>query len=164
MRRFVPLANGIPRHDAIARVLSRLDPDAMQCCFLSWMQAVATATAGDVVAIDGKTLRRSFDRASRKSALHMVRAWSCANGMVLGQQRTERTETKSNEIKAIPALLELLDVRHCIVTIDAMGCQKAIAERIRAGKGEYVLAVKGSPRAWRRTRFSGTLAHLLLNP
>jgi predicted transposase YbfD/YdcC len=141
LRRFIPLANGVPRHDTIARVMSRLEPEALQRCFLSWVQAVAQVTAGDVVAIDGKTLRRSFDRASRKQALHMVSAWSCANGLVLGQQRTEE---KSNEIKAIPALLELLSVRGCIVTIDAMGCQKAIAEQIRKQKGDYVLAVKGN--------------------
>lgn len=141
LRRFVPLANGVPRHDTVARVMSRLNPDALQRCFLGWVQAVAQQTAGDVVAIDGKTLRRSFDRASRKQALHMVSAWSCANGLVLGQQRTEE---KSNEIKAIPALLELLSVRGCIVTIDAMGCQKAIAEQIRKQRGDYVLAVKGN--------------------
>lgn len=139
LRRFVPLANGIPRHDTIARVMSRLDPEALQRCFIGWMQAVAQVTTGEVVAIDGKTLRRSFDTATRKSALHMVSAWGCANGVVLGQLRTSE---KSNEITAIPALLNLLDVRGCIVTIDAMGCQRAIAEQIRSKRGHYVLAVK----------------------
>ena len=119
--------------------MSRLDPEALQRCFIGWMQAVVQATAGDVVAIDGKTLRRSFDTATRKRALHMVSAWGCANGVVLGQVRTSE---KSNEITAIPALLELLDVRGCIVTIDAMGCQRVIAEQIRAKRGHYVLAVK----------------------
>ena len=144
LRRYVPLANGIPRHDTIARVMSRLDPEALQRCFIGWMQAVVQATTGEVVAIDGKTLRRSFDSATRKAALHMVSAWGCANGVVLGQVRTAE---KSNEITAIPALLELLDVRGCIVTIDAMGCQRDIAAQIRRQRGHYVLAVKANQGA-----------------
>ena len=144
LRRYVPFTNGIPRHDTIARVMSRLDPEALQRSFIGWMQAVVQVTAGEVIAIDGKTLRRSFDTATRKAALHMVSAWGCANGVVLGQLRTSE---KSNEITAIPSLLELLDVRGCIVTIDAMGCQRAIAEQIRAKRGHYVLAVKENQRA-----------------
>ena len=124
--------------------MSRLDPEALQRSFIGWMQAVVQVTAGEVIAIDGKTLRRSFDTATRKAALHMVSAWGCANGVVLGQLRTSE---KSNEITAIPSLLELLDVRGCIVTIDAMGCQRAIAEQIRAKRGHYVLAVKENQRA-----------------
>ena len=152
LQRYVPLANGIPRHDTVARVMSRLDPDAVQRCFIGWMQAVVAATTGQVVAIDGKTLRRSFDRATRKSALHMVCAWGCANGVVLGQVRTAE---KSNEITAIPGLLDLLDIRGCIVTIDAMGCQKAMVEKIREKRGHYVLAVKEIRASY--SKISGTI-------
>jgi len=144
LRQFVPFANGIPRHDTVARVLSRLNPEALQSCFIEWMQAVAQVTAGAVVAIDGKTLRRSFDTASRQSALHMVSAWASGNGVVLGQLRTA---AKSNEITAIPALLNLLHLRGCIVTIDAMGCQRDIAAAITAQKADYVLAVKANQSA-----------------
>jgi predicted transposase YbfD/YdcC len=118
LRKYVPLANGVPRHDTIARVVSRLNPEGLQKCFLGWMQAVVEATPGQVVAMDGKTLRRSFDRGSRKSALHLVSAWASRNGVVMGQVKTEE---KSNEITAIPALLELLELKGCIVTLDAMG-------------------------------------------
>ena len=100
------------------------------------MEEVSALTHGEVIGVDGKTLRRSHDR---KAPLHMVSAFACSNGVVLGQ---ERTEEKSNEITAIPALLALLALKGCIVTIDAMGCQKAIAKQIRQGKGDYVLAVK----------------------
>jgi hypothetical protein len=103
--------------------------------------SVVTATAGDVVAIDGKTLRRSHDNASGKSAIHMVSAWSSANGLVLGQ---EKTAEKSNEITAIPELLNVLELKSCIVSIDAMGCQTAIAEPIVQHKADYVLALKGN--------------------
>ena len=139
LRKYVPLANGIPRHDTIARVISRLNPEGLQRCFLNWTQAVAEATPGQVVAMDGKTLRRSFDRASRKSALHLVSAWASRNGVVLGQVKTEE---KSNEITAIPALLALLELKGCIVTLDAMGCQREIAEKIVEKQADYVLAVK----------------------
>jgi predicted transposase YbfD/YdcC len=105
------------------------------------MQSVAQATNGDVVAIDGKTLRRSHDSASGKSAIHMVSAWSSANGVVLGQ---EKTAEKSNEITAIPELLDVLELKGCIVTIDAIGCQTAIAEQITKRKANYVLALKGN--------------------
>ena len=141
LRKYVALANGVPRHDTIARVVSRLNPEALQRCFLSWMQAVVGATEGQVVAIDGKTLRRSFDRASRQGALHLVSAWASHNGVVLGQLKTEE---KSNEITAIPTLLELLELKGCIVTLDAMGCQREIARTIRDKQADYVLAVKGN--------------------
>jgi predicted transposase YbfD/YdcC len=137
--RFLDLAHGIPSHDTFGRVFALVSPEALQTCFLCWIQAVAQVTAGQVVAIDGKTLRRSYDRRSAKAAIHMVSAWATHNRVVLGQLKTEE---KSNEITAIPELLNVLDVRECIVTIDAMGCQKAIAEQIVEQEGEYVLALK----------------------
>lgn len=132
-------ANGIPVDDTIARVMSVLNPKAFQTAFIGWMQDVTRLTDGEIVAVDGKTVRRSHDRKANKSALHMVSAFACSNGVVLGQ---ERTEEKSNEITAIPALLALLELKGCIVTIDAMGCQKAIAAQIIERKGGYVLALK----------------------
>jgi predicted transposase YbfD/YdcC len=141
LRKFLPYENGIPVDDTIARVMRKLDTKAFQSCFVSWMQSVVSATEGDVVAIDGKTLRRSHDNASGKSAIHMVSAWSSANGLVLGQ---EKTAEKSNEITAIPELLNVLELKGCIVSIDAMGCQTAIAEQIVKHKADYVLALKGN--------------------
>ena len=140
-RNFLKLPNGIPSHDTFGRVFAALDPEALSRCFAQWTAAVAKATCGKLIAIDGKTLRRSFDRASSKAAVHMVSAWTTENRMVLGQVATEE---KSNEITAIPRLLELLDVSGCIVTIDAMGCQKKIVKRIIDGGGEYVLSLKGN--------------------
>lgn len=139
--RFLSLPNGIPSHDTIRRLFIRLDPNALQQCFLSWIHAIREVTDGDVVAIDGKTLRRSADTATGKSALHMISAWGAANGMVLGQVKTA---DHSNEITAIPALLDLLKIKGAIVTIDAAGCQSEIAQRIREQKADYVLAVKGN--------------------
>jgi predicted transposase YbfD/YdcC len=139
LRRFVPLANGVPSHDTFGRVFARLDPLQLEQCFLQWMAALAEATEGRLVAIDGKTIRRSFDQATGKKAIHMVSAWCEANHLVLGQLATEE---KSNEITAIPRLLEMLDVRNAVVTIDAMGCQRAIAEKIIEQKGHYVLQLK----------------------
>ena len=139
LARFLDLAHGIPSHDTFGRVFALVSPEALQRCFLCWMQAVAQVTAGQVVAIDGKTLRRSYDRRSAKAALHMVSAWATHNRVVLGQLKTEE---KSNEITAIPELLKVLDVSGCIVTIDAMGCQKAIAEQMVEQEGAYVLALK----------------------
>ena len=137
-------SNGIPVDDTIARVMSMLSPKAFQTAFIAWMKDVTALTHGEVIAVDGKTLRRSHDRKARKAPLHMVSAFACSNGVVLGQ---ERSEAKSNEITAIPALLKLLALKGCIVTIDAMGCQKAIAKQIRQGKGDYVLAVKDNQRS-----------------
>lgn len=139
LRRFVPLLNGIPSHDTFGRVFARLHPLQLEKCFLQWMSALAEATAGRLIAIDGKTIRRSFDKAGGKAAIHMVSAWCEANHLVLGQVATEE---KSNEITAIPHLLEMIDVRHAVVTIDAMGCQKAIAQKIVEQKGHYVLQLK----------------------
>jgi predicted transposase YbfD/YdcC len=136
---FLDLPNGIPSHDTLGRVFAALAPDAFQRCFLSWMHAAVGASRGRLVAIDGKALRHSFDTARGKSAIHLVSAWASENHLLLGQRAVD---DKSNEITAIPALLELLDVQGALVTIDAMGCQKRIAERVVAGGGDYVLAVK----------------------
>jgi predicted transposase YbfD/YdcC len=141
LKGFLALPNGIPSHDTFARVLARLKPEEFQRCFLNWMRAVSDLTHGEVVAIDGKTLRRSFDRAADKGAIHMVSAWATANQVVLGQQKVDE---KSNEITAIPALLRLLEVEGCIVTIDAMGCQKEIARTIVEQGADYGLALKGN--------------------
>lgn len=139
LKRFLALPNGIPSHDTFARVFARLDPEELQRSFLSWIRAVSQVTQGEVIAIDGKTLRHSYDRGAGKGAVHMVSAWATANHLVLGQCKVD---AKSNEITAIPKLLEVLEVAGCIVTIDAMGCQKAIARTIIEKEGDYVLALK----------------------
>ncbi len=141
LRQFLALPHGIPSHDTFSRVLARLKPEELQQCFLRWMQAVSEVTHGEVIAIDGKTLRRSFDRAAGKGAIHMVSAWASANRVVLGQQKVAE---KSNEITAIPALLRLLELKGCIITIDAMGCQKAIARTIVEQDADYVLTLKAN--------------------
>ena len=138
---FLDLPNGIPSHDTFRRVFERLDPDEFQRCFLGWIEAVHEATERQVIAIDGKTLRRSFDRAKGQSALHMVHAWATANHLLLGQLAVDE---KSNEITAIPKLLQMLELTGAIVTIDAMGCQKEIARTIREQKADYLLALKGN--------------------
>jgi len=135
------LPHGIPGHDTFRRVLSRLDPEELTRCFISWTNALSDASGGDVVAIDGKTLRHSFDRATSTAAIHMVSAWASANRLVLGQLKVEE---KSNEITAIPTLLQLLDLNGAVVTIDAMGCQKEIAKTITEQGADYVLALKAN--------------------
>ena len=141
LRRFIDLPHGIPSHDTFSRVFARLKPEAFQACFMGWVQTIAQSALGEVVAVDGKTLRGSYDHGDDKAAIHMVSAWASASGLVLGQLKTE---AKSNEITAIPALLEALELSGCIVTIDAMGCQKAIAQTIRAQEADYVLTLKGN--------------------
>lgn len=136
---FLTLPNGIPSHDTFARVFSRLDPAQMEQCFQRWIGAMAECTGGQLIAIDGKTIRRSFDKADNKAAIHVVSAWSETNSLILGQVATD---AKSNEITAIPRLLKMLDITDSVVTIDAMGCQKAIAKQIVNQKGYYVLQVK----------------------
>jgi predicted transposase YbfD/YdcC len=136
---FLDLPHGIPSHDTLGRVFAALDPAAFQDAFLAWMHAVVNASRGKLVAIDGKTLRHSFDTANGKSAIHLVSAWACENHLLLGQQQVS---DKSNEITAIPALLKLLDLQGALVTIDAIGCQRDFTRRITAGGGDYVLAVK----------------------
>lgn len=141
LRKYLPYQQGIPVDDTLARTICRLDTKAFQLCFMSWMKGVAQATENDIVAIDGKTLRRSYNAKDDKAAIHMVSAWSTANGVVLGQ---EKTSEKSNEITAIPLLLDILELKGCIVTIDAMGCQREIAKQIVDKKADYVLALKGN--------------------
>ncbi|HTH47219.1 MAG TPA: ISAs1 family transposase [Candidatus Limnocylindria bacterium] len=139
LRTFLRLPQGIPSHDTFRRVFCLLDPAAFVTCFQSWIEALSAGLGLKRIAIDGKTVRRSFDRATGKAALHLVSAWATEQHLVLGQVAVD---TKSNEITAIPRLLELLDVSGAIVTLDAMGCQKEIAAQIRAGGGDYVLSVK----------------------
>ena len=142
LQTFLALPHGIPSHDTFGRVFARLNPQRFQQCFLSWTQAVAQLTQGALVSLDGKTVRASFDRATASSPLHMLSAWcSDQGGLVIGQIKTE---AKSNEITAIPDLLQLLALQGCIVTIDAMGCQTAIAEHIRDQGGDYLLALKSN--------------------
>ena len=138
---FLDLPNGIPSHDTFRRLFERLDPDEFQRGFLGWIEALHEATERQVIAIDGKTLRRSFDRAKGKSALHLVHAWATANHLLLGQVAVDE---KSNEITAIPKLLKMLAISGAIVTIDAMGCQKEIARTIRGREADYVLALKAN--------------------
>lgn len=141
LRTFLDLPAGIPSADTFRRVLSALDPAAFRRAFIAWMQALVGSTAGKLVAIDGKTARRSFDRAAETSPLHLVSAWVQENQLTLGQIRTEE---KSNEITAIPVLLGMLDLRGAIVTLDAMGAQKEIAKTIVEKGADYILALKGN--------------------
>ena len=141
LRKYLELPGGIPSHDTFGRVFSIIDPEAFTECFVNWTQAIHTATAGEVVALDGKTVRHSFDTATGKSALHLVSAWASENGLALGQVKVD---DKSNEITAIPKLLEMIDVKGRIITTDAMGCQKDIVKRIIDKKGDYVLCLKGN--------------------
>lgn len=140
-RTFLDLPNGIPSHDTFRRVFALLDPEAFEQCFMAWIAELTEASGGRLIAVDGKTLRGSLDRANAKAAVHMVSAWCDANQMVLGQVATD---DKSNEITAIPRLLKLIDISNAVVTIDAMGCQKDIAETIIDHGGDYVLQLKGN--------------------
>lgn len=139
LSQFLDLENGIPSHDTIGRLFARLDPRSFRQSFLSWVQAVFTITEGQVFAIDGKKLRRSHDKSLGKEAISMVSAWATANHLVLGQVKVK---SKSNEITAIPALLAILDLTGCIVTIDAIGTQTEIAQQIVDRGGDYLLPVK----------------------
>jgi predicted transposase YbfD/YdcC len=140
LKGFLQLPNGIPSHDTFNRVFSTLDPQELEKCFLDWVKSVAQITKGEVISIDGKSIRGSKEKGS-KSIVHMVSAWANANHMVLGQVKVDE---KSNEITAIPRLLEVLVLEGCIVTIDAMGCQKEIAKKIIKKGADYILAVKGN--------------------
>lgn len=141
LKQFLELPNGIPSHDTFGRVFSIISPVEFQRSFLNWVKAISESIEKEVVAIDGKTSRRSYDRGKGKGAIHMVSAWATANRVVLGQVKTE---DKSNEITAIPELLDILALNGCIVTIDAMGCQKAISVGIIDKGADYVLALKGN--------------------
>jgi predicted transposase YbfD/YdcC len=136
---FLELPGGIPAHDTLGRVFSLLDPAAFREGFLRWTRALCQATDGRLIALDGKTLRHSFDTASGQGALHLVSAWASENRLVLGQQAVDG---KSNEITAVPLILRLLDLKGAVVTIDAMGCQKEIAAQIHDAGGDYVLTLK----------------------
>ena len=138
---FLELPNGIPSHDTFRRLFERLDPAEFQKGFLGRIEALHEATERQVIAIDGKSLRRSFDRARGKSALHLVHAWATANHLLLGQVAVDE---KSNEITAIPVPLKMLSISGAIVTIDAMGCQKEIARTIRGREADYILALKAN--------------------
>ena len=136
---FLRLLNGIPSHDTFGRVFAAIEPGQFQQSFINWIQAVTDLTAGEVVPIDGKQLRGSYDKANGKAAIYMVSAWASQNNLVLGQVKVD---DKSNEITAMPQLLQLLELTGCIVTTDAMGCQAKIAELIIERGADYVLALK----------------------
>jgi predicted transposase YbfD/YdcC len=141
LAKFIDLTDGIPSHDTFGRVIRALKPEQFIQCFLSWVEAFVDSEALRHIGIDGKTARASLDRASGQKPLHIVNAWAREAGLVLGQVAVDE---KSNEITAIPKLLDMLELGGAIVTIDAMGCQKEIATKIREGGGDYVLAVKGN--------------------
>ena len=140
---FLELPHGIPSHDTFRRVFAVLDAEQFRNCFISWISAVYEVTEGQVVPIDGKQLRRSHDKAIGKNAIHMVSAWASRNHLVLGQVKVNE---KSNEITAIPKLLDMLELSGCIVTIDAMGCQKAITEKVKDKEADYTIAVKANQK------------------
>jgi len=141
LRKFLTLPYGIPSHDTFERVNESIDPVQFSKCFAAWTQDIAERSSGTIIAVDGKTCRGSFDNQTPKKAIHIVNAWISSNSLILGQLKTSE---KSNEITAIPELLDLLFVKDCIITIDAMGCQRDIAEKIIDKKADYVLAVKGN--------------------
>lgn len=139
LARFLELPNGIPSHDTFNRVFARLKPGEFQCCFMNWIRAVTKTADGEIVPVDGKTLRRSHNRSAGQEAIELVSAWSATNRLTLAQVKVEAS---SNEIKAVPELLRLLEIRGCIVTVDALLCQKEIASEIRSQEADYVLALK----------------------
>jgi predicted transposase YbfD/YdcC len=143
LRKFYLFENGIPSHDVLGKVFASLDADAFSKCFILWIESISRITSGEVVSIDGKSLCGSSEKAKGKSALHVVSAFATANGLCLGQMAVD---SKSNEITAIPELLELLAIKGCVVTIDAMGCQKNIAKAIKEKEADYVLMVKGNQK------------------
>ena len=138
---FLELPNGIPSHDTFRRVFMLLDPDAFEACFATWAQSLAVGVEREVMAVDGKTVRRSASRRHEHGPLHLVSAWASGRGLALGRREVDG---ESNEIAAIPELLEVLRLDGCIVTLDAMGCQKEIAERIRAKGADYLLVLKAN--------------------
>lgn len=141
LQTFLELPNGIPSHDTIARLFARLSPEQLQSAFINWISEIAQITQGEVIAIDGKRLRRSYDSSNNQSAIQMVSAWASQNNLVLGQLKVE---DKSNEITAIPKLLSVLELKGCILTIDAMGTQVEIAQMIINQGGDYILSLKGN--------------------
>ncbi len=156
LAKFLDLKNGIPSHDRFNQVLAAIRPAEFEKCLLSWISALHEISDGQIVAIDGKTLRRSYDRASSKSTIHMVSAWATANHVSLGQVVVDE---KSNEITAIPKLLQMLEIKGSLVTIDAMGCQVEIAQTIVVQQANYVLATKGN----QPTLFKGLISHFAVH-
>ena len=147
LKSILDLPNGIPSHDTFGRVFARLDPEQFERCFVNWVRAIFEVTEGEVVAVDGKTLRRSKDGTLGKDAIHMVSAWASENRLTLAQKKVD---DKSNEITAIPALLNLLELKGCIVTTDALGCQTEIASTAVEGEGDYALPVKNNQKTLRQ--------------
>ena len=143
LKSFLELANGIPSHDTFSRVFSRIEPEQFQECFLSWVNSIVKELELEVIAIDGKTMKQSYDRNHQQKALHIVTAWSSSHQLVLGPKKVDK---KSNELTAIPALIEMLEIAGSVITIDAMGCQKDIKSLIVKKKGDYVLALKGNQK------------------
>lgn len=141
LRQYRKFENGIPSADTLSRVFSALDPSKFEDCFIKWAQSVCKVSDGELIAIDGKRLRGSYDKSTNKAAIHIVSAFAAGNGICLGQVATDK---KSNEIVAIPKLLDLLAVKGCTISIDAMGCQKDITKKIRQLDGNYILAVKNN--------------------
>ena len=141
LKQYGDFENGIPVHDTIARVVSCISPAKFHECFINWMRDCHSSDDKDVIAIDGKTLRHSYDKSRRRGAIHVISAFSTMHSLVIGQIRTDK---KSNEITAIPELLNMLDIKGKIITTDAMGCQKDIAEKIQKQGGDYLFAVKGN--------------------
>src|SRR5208283_2106957 len=140
LRRFLPFENGTPAHDHLGDIFATLDAEAFQRCFVAWV-AEATGCPAEVVAIDGKTSRRSYQKKDAKEPIHMVSAFAARQRLVLGQIKVD---AKSNEITAIPALIEMMEIEGAVVTIDAMGCQRAIAELILKKKADYIFSLKGN--------------------
>ena len=138
---FLALPNGIPSHDTFRRVFMLIDPEAFEACFTRWAQSLAGGVQREVVAVDGKTVRRSGSRRHEHGPLHLVSAWASERGLALGQRAVEG---KSNEITAVPELLDTLRLEGCIVTLDAMGCQKEIAAKVRAKGADYLLVLKAN--------------------
>jgi len=143
LKSFLELPNGIPSHDTLSRVFALIEPQQFQECFLSWVNAIVGELELNVIAIDGKTMKQSYDRNYQQKALHIVTAWSSSHQLVLGQKKVHK---KSNELTAIPELIEMLEIAGSVITIDAMGCQKDITSLIVKKKGDYVLALKGNQK------------------
>jgi len=141
LEQFLALPNGISSHDTVARVFARIDPQVFEQCFVKCIESITEVIGAQVIPIDGKTMRQSFDRNKGQNAIHIVSAWASSHRLVLGQLKVN---SKSNEITAIPKLLEILDIADCIITIDAIGCQKQIANQIINKKANYVLGLKGN--------------------
>lgn len=156
LKTFLKLPNGIPSHDTIARVFARLNPDLFQQAFLSWIKALGQALPGEVIAVDGKTLRGSHERGKGKKGLHLVSAWATAQQLSLGQLKSNES---TGEITAVPQLLKLLLLKGAIITLDAIGCHRHIAAQIKAQEADYVLAVKTNQKAlYKKIVYAFTIA------